>query len=280
MFFDAGDGKGLMSYEKVTVHRYGSERKGEAANLWGKGKSKDWDKRDFRFSFKHQKFGWMPGFEPVKGIDLHSMFQESGPVSYMRKALASRFMARDLLRLLTAFPNMFSHPRAPQAQLGVPVPATRYVRVNQNGTFYGLYLMVEQAHRSTEVRHCLFIPHLLFVSRVRAPLQFLKRTGFGQQGTLMFQASHWKYSNLRKPDNSLRCPFTTPDQKCAQLRTADARFTLSHACAASYNLNEGCPVIFSEAGIPKPPKPNGYTPHDMNLVEKLVSLHASVRSLI
>jgi hypothetical protein len=53
------------------------------------------------------------------------MFQESGPVSYMRKALALRFME----------------------ELRVPAAAARHVRLRQNGAFYGLYLMVEQVDK-------------------------------------------------------------------------------------------------------------------------------------
>jgi hypothetical protein len=125
VFFDAGDGAGLRYYGNATTHRTGSERKDPKANLWAKGKSKDWPKRNYKLSFPGRVFSWRQGFAPVKAIELHSMFQESGPTSYMRKALALRFME----------------------ELRVPAAAARHVRLRQNGAFYGLYLMVEQVDK-------------------------------------------------------------------------------------------------------------------------------------
>ncbi len=124
-FFDAGDGAGLRYYGNATTHRTGSERKDPKANLWAKGKSKDWPKRNYKLSLPSRALVWRPGAAPVKAIELHAMFQESGPTSYMRKALALRFME----------------------QLGVPAAAARHVRLRQNGAFYGLYLMVEQVDK-------------------------------------------------------------------------------------------------------------------------------------
>lgn len=139
--FDSGDGV-KRTYANVRVHRSGSERKGQMANAFGKMKSKDWPKTNFRFKFSkkgaggaaaggdQQLFVWRTGFPPVKTINLHSMYQvrigrarltqrrrggsktalqktqrcipsaadpgrttqESGPLSYMRKHLAHRFM--------------------------------------------------------------------------------------------------------------------------------------------------------------------------------------------
>jgi hypothetical protein len=141
VFFDAGDGSGLSHHRHVTTHRTGSERKDPKANLWARGKSKDWPKRSFKLSFHSEQpkgangsatgggknnpsrlFRWKQGLPGATAVELHSMYMESGPLSYMRKALALRFLE----------------------QLGVPAAAARHVRVRQNGTFFGLYLMVEQ----------------------------------------------------------------------------------------------------------------------------------------
>ena len=70
-------------------------------------------------------FRWRAGAPAVSTLELHGGYQESGPVSYMRKALAHKFME----------------------ELGVPAVTTRYARVRQNGAFYGLYLMVEEVDR-------------------------------------------------------------------------------------------------------------------------------------
>ena len=86
-------------------------------------KSKDWPKRKFEASFENKRFVWMKDAPAVKKIALRSMFKESGPVSYMREALA--------LRLLN--------------DIGVPSQRSRYVRLYLNGAFYGLYLMVRRA---------------------------------------------------------------------------------------------------------------------------------------
>jgi hypothetical protein len=179
VFFDAGDGSGLIYHAHVSTHRTGSERKDPKANLWARGKSKDWPKRNYKLSFHGghggngtssgndtRLFHWRRDLPPAKAVELHSMYQESGPVSYVRKALALRFMET----------------------LGVPAAAARHVRVRQNGVFFGLYLMVEQVDE-----------------------RFLARKGFAPEGR-MFKAAHWKYSNLRPPDLSLQCPFATPDQ--------------------------------------------------------------------
>jgi len=172
VLFDAHDGGGLRWYGNVSVHRSGSERHTGLSNMWDKRKSKDWPKSNFKFSFHKTApdnpasgaFVWMPGWPGAKAITLHSMFMESGPTSYMRKALALRFMDA----------------------LGVPASGSRYVRVMQNGAFYGLYLLVEEVDA-----------------------QFLARRGMDPNGRL-FKAAHWKYSGLRVPDNS-ECPFTAPD---------------------------------------------------------------------
>jgi len=181
VFFDAQDGSGLVYHHHVTTHRTGSERKDPKANLWARGKSKDWPKRNYKLSFHSEQpksanatkksdpsrlFRWKQGLPGATAVELHSMYQESGPVSYMRKALALRFMET----------------------LGVPAATSRHVRVRQNGAFFGLYLMVEQVDE-----------------------RFLQRKGFSPDGRL-FKAAHWKYSNLRPPDLSLQCPFAVPDQ--------------------------------------------------------------------
>ena len=177
-FFDAHDGAGLRWYGNMTAHRGGSERHMGLPNQWGKGKSKDWPKTNFKFSFHHALlangsvskasaagFSWQPGLPAVKTIVAHGLYQESGPASYMRKPLALRFMDA----------------------LGVPVASWRYIRLHQNGAFYGLYVLVEEVDGT-----------------------FLARKGLDPGGPL-FKADHWKYSNLRSPDLKSECPFTAPD---------------------------------------------------------------------
>ncbi len=204
IFFDARDGGGLRSYGNMTAHRSGSERHTGLANQWGKGKSKDWPKTNYRFSFHKSDgnaaaaaFVWLPGAPGVKSVMAHSMYQESGPTSYMRKALALRFMDA----------------------LGVPASASRYIRLMQNGAFYGLYLLVEEVDRT-----------------------FLTRRGMNSEGAL-FQAAHWKYSGLRMPDLKSECPFTAPDYDywcvlcCCLLHALDVR-CLTRA---------GCPLALPQA---------------------------------
>lgn len=60
-------------------------------------------------------------------------YQESGPLSYMRKTLAMRLMAAN----------------------GVPVSQTRYIRLFENGAFEGLYLLVEMVDKRACVRRLL-----------------------------------------------------------------------------------------------------------------------------
>jgi hypothetical protein len=73
-FFDAHDGAGLRWYGNMTAHRGGSERHTGLPNQWGRGKSKDWPKTNFKFSFHHTllangsankasgaAFSWQPG---------------------------------------------------------------------------------------------------------------------------------------------------------------------------------------------------------------------------
>jgi len=44
--------------------------------------------------------------------------------------------------------------------------------------------------------------------------RWLVRRNFSNE-TLLFKSNHWKYSNLRSPDERLDCPQTTPDQDYA-----------------------------------------------------------------
>ena len=194
VFFDAGDGSGLVYHRHVTTHRTGSERKDPKANLWARGKSKDWPKRNYKLSFHHEGksggsgggnstsaslFRWKQGLPPAKAVELHSMYQESGPVSYMRKALALRFMEA----------------------LGVPAAAARHVRVRQNGTFFGLYLMVEQVDDRFLARKGFAPEGRLFKVRLCGCLlnllALLVSGSLALKDTRSPQAAHWKYSALR-----------------------------------------------------------------------------------
>jgi hypothetical protein len=86
VWFDARDGNGGKFYGNVTTHRTGSERHDGLANQWGKGKSKDWPKTNFKLSFhgkgEEADFFWSPGLPSVHEVELHSLYQESGPTSY------------------------------------------------------------------------------------------------------------------------------------------------------------------------------------------------------
>ena len=74
----------------------------------------------------------------MRRISLRSMFKESGPVSYMREALA--------LRLLNA--------------IGVPSQQSKYVRLFQNGAFKHS-LRTCLWHRAVCVLMCCLSRHLL-----------------------------------------------------------------------------------------------------------------------
>ena len=52
-----------------------------------------------------------------------------------------------------------------------------------NGAYHGLYSFVEQVDGA-----------------------FLKRQGLDPKGD-MYKAVHWKYSNLRAPDEKAKCPW-------------------------------------------------------------------------
>lgn len=123
----AGEGGGLKFYGKgVTVRRRGSGRRGDK-NMWGKTGSKDWPKRKFKLDFRGRAFevnwadGGGGGRSEVEEVNLHSSYDEPGPESYLREAVAAA---------------AFRHA-------GVPAPAAKHVVLRQNGNFYGLYVMVE-----------------------------------------------------------------------------------------------------------------------------------------
>jgi len=123
----ANKGGELNFYDEVTVRRRGSGRRGQnaAANMWGKGGSKDWPKRKFKFDFDGAQFrvDWGDGQRrKVEEVNLHSGYDEPGPgATYMREVLAA-----------SAFERM-----------GVPAPAAKHVVLRRNGEFFGLYVMVE-----------------------------------------------------------------------------------------------------------------------------------------
>lgn len=128
----AGEGGGLKFYGGgVTVRRRGSGRR-DVKNMWGKSGSKDWPKRKFKLDFRGRDFevNWVDnreerggggGRSKVEEVNLHSSYDEPGPESYLREALAAA---------------AFRHA-------GVPAPAAKHVVLRQNGNFYGLYVMVE-----------------------------------------------------------------------------------------------------------------------------------------
>lgn len=115
------------------------------------------------------------------------MFAESGPTSYMREALA-----------LAIFRDA-----------GVPCAETRYVRLFLNGTLRGLYLLTERLDSGA-----LAIKILLQYRGADALPDWLASRGLSPNGSVLFEAKHYKYSNLRPPDTSLSCPQTTPDEVC------------------------------------------------------------------
>jgi hypothetical protein len=76
MAFDAGDGRGLRFYDRVSVHRQGSGRHdGDVKQISTAVKSKDWPKRKFEVAFESKRFVWRKDGPPVKRISLRSMFK-------------------------------------------------------------------------------------------------------------------------------------------------------------------------------------------------------------
>lgn len=71
--------------------------------------------RQFRMTFVGKHFKWREGAPSVKHISLRSMYQESGPVSYIREALALRVLK----------------------DAGVPSSEARYVRCVPRGSREG-----------------------------------------------------------------------------------------------------------------------------------------------
>ena len=113
----------LRYYDQVEVHRQGSGRHdGDVKQINAAVKSKDWPKRKFEVEFINKRAHVWLGEPKPKRICLRSMFKESGPVSYMREALA--------LRLLN--------------DIGVPSQRAAHVRLFLNGDFYGLYLLADE----------------------------------------------------------------------------------------------------------------------------------------
>ena len=79
-------------------------------------------KRKFEVAFRNKRIHVWTDSQALKRISLRSMYKESGPVSYMREALALRLMN----------------------DIGVPSQKAVHVRLFLNGAFYGLYLLVEE----------------------------------------------------------------------------------------------------------------------------------------
>lgn len=124
----ANKGGKLRFYDDVTVRRRGSGRHGQnaAANMWGKGGSKDWPKRKFKFDFDGSTFrvDWGDGRRwKVEEVNMHSAYEEPGP--------GSTYGSREVLAA-SAF-----------ERLNVPAPAAKHVVLRRNGEFFGLYVMVE-----------------------------------------------------------------------------------------------------------------------------------------
>ena len=124
----ANKGGKLRFYDDVTVRRRGSGRHGQnaAANMWGKGGSKDWPKRKFKFDFDGSTFrvDWGDGRRwKVEEVNMHSGYEEPGP--------GSTYGSREVLAA-SAF-----------ERLNVPAPAAKHVVLRRNGEFFGLYVMVE-----------------------------------------------------------------------------------------------------------------------------------------
>ena len=122
------------SYGKgVTARRRGSGRRGDP-NMWGKGGSKDWPKRKYKFDFRGNAFDidWGDGTESAKAeeINAHSAYDEPGSESWLRETLAAAAMRR----------------------LGVPASAARHVVLRRNGVFHGPYVLVEQVDDASETR--------------------------------------------------------------------------------------------------------------------------------
>lgn len=124
----ANKGGKLRFYDDVTVRRRGSGRHGQnaAANMWGKGGSKDWPKRKLKFDFDGSVFrvDWGDGQRwKVEEVNMHSGYEEPGP--------GSTYGSREVLAA-SAF-----------ERTNVPAPAAKHVVLRRNGEFFGLYVMVE-----------------------------------------------------------------------------------------------------------------------------------------
>ena len=113
----------LRYYDQVEVHRMGSGRHdGSVKQLNAAMKSREWPKHKFEVEFTGKRAHLWAGAPQPKRISLRSMFKESGPVSYMREALALRLMN----------------------DIGVASQRAAHVRLFLNGEFYGLYLLADE----------------------------------------------------------------------------------------------------------------------------------------
>jgi hypothetical protein len=113
----------LRYYDQVEVHRMGSGRHdGSVKQLNAAMKSREWPKRKFEIEFTGKRAHLWAGAPQPKRISLRSNFKESGPVTYMREALALRLMN----------------------DIGVASQRAAHVRLFLNGEFYGLYLLADE----------------------------------------------------------------------------------------------------------------------------------------
>ena len=140
----------------VTARRRGSGRRGDP-NMWGKGGTKDWPKRKYKFDFRGRDFeiAWGDGDRSAKveEINAHSAYEEPGSESWLRETLAAAAMRR----------------------LGVPASAAQHVVLRRNGAFHGLYVLVEQVddafleRRGLDPRGALFKAVHWKLSNLRPP---------------------------------------------------------------------------------------------------------------
>ena len=216
--FDQSRGGGarkLKFYGKgVTARRRGSGRRGDP-NMWGKGGTKDWPKRKYKFDFRGRDFDvyWGDGDQSTKveEINAHSAYDEPGSESWLRETLAAAAMRR----------------------LGVPASAAQHVVLRRNGAFHGLYVLVEQVDDAFLERRGLDPGGALFkavhwkLSNLRPPAPEWAPCRYDRDWELGWGACPEVYR------------YSTPSKHAADGRARDAEWHLGELLDAVARVNGG-----------------------------------------
>lgn len=210
-----GGARELKFYGKgVTARRRGSGRRGDP-NMWGKGGSKDWPKRKYKFDFRGNAFDidWGDGTESAKAeeINAHSAYDEPGSESWLRETLAAAAMRR----------------------LGVPASAARHVVLRRNGVFHGLYVLVEQVDDAFLKRRGLDPTGTLYkavhwkLSNLRPPAPEWAPCRYDRDWELAWGACPEVYR------------YSTPKKHATDARARDAEWHLGKLLDAIARVNGG-----------------------------------------